>query len=47
MITMFLRSERLGISVIFFVFFSMWWRMVQTMELDNGVRLQEASRIPS
>jgi hypothetical protein len=29
MITMLLRtSERLGISVMFFVFFSVWWRMV-------------------
>jgi hypothetical protein len=28
MITMFLRSERLGISVMFFVFFFVWLRMV-------------------
>jgi hypothetical protein len=47
MIIMFLRSEILGINVMFFVFFSMWWRMMRTMELDNGARLQEALGIPS
>ncbi len=47
MITMFLKSERLRINVKFFVFFFMWSRAVQTMELDNGVRLQEALGIPS
>ncbi len=26
---------------MFFIFFSMWWRMVQTMELDMGARLEE------
>jgi hypothetical protein len=39
MITMFLkRNERIGINVMFFFSF-VWWRMVQMMELDNGVRL--------
>jgi hypothetical protein len=41
------RSERLGLSVMFFVLFFVWWRMVQIMELDNGARLQKVSGIPS
>jgi hypothetical protein len=42
------RSESLRIKVMFFFFFSfMWWKMVQAMELDSGVRLQEASNFPS
>jgi hypothetical protein len=30
-----------------FVFFAMWWRMVQAMELNNGAKLQHALGIPS
>lgn len=47
MITMFLRIEKLGIIVMFFVFFYVWSRMVQVMELDSGTRLQKTSRIPN
>lgn len=47
MITMLLRSEKLGIIVMFFVLFYVWSRMVWAMELDNGTRLQETLGIPN
>jgi hypothetical protein len=34
-------------AMCIFVFSSMWWKMVQAMELDNGVRLQEVLNFPS
>jgi hypothetical protein len=33
------KSKRLGISVMLFVFSSIWWKMVQAMELNSGVKL--------
>jgi hypothetical protein len=46
-ITMFLRNEKLGLIVMFFVFFYVWSRMVRAMELDSGMRLQKVLGIPN
>jgi hypothetical protein len=35
----FKRSERLGISVMLFIFSSVWWKMVRAVKLNSGVKL--------
>ncbi len=48
MITMLLRrSERLGISVMFFVFFFVWWRMVQGWSWIVAQDYKRCQEIPS
>lgn len=34
------RSERLGISVMLFIFSSVWWKMVRMMKLNSDTKLQ-------